>query len=225
MLGVVDLPTYLVGALVVILLPGPNSLFVLATASRSGVRRGYCAAAGVWTGDTILMLLAVGGVASLLQSNAVLFSIVKYVGAGYLTWLGIALVRGAWAAWRRYRGRVGEQMVADVGIVAEAPESSPWGAYRRALTVSLLNPKAILFFVSFFVQFVDPSYPHPWASFLLLGGVVQVASVLYMSALIFSGHRLAEAFRKRERLTAGMTATAGAVFIAFAVKLGLTSVG
>ena len=89
MFGVIDLPTYLAGLVLIVLLPGPNSLYVLSVAARRGVRAGYTAAAGVWCGDTVLMTLSAAGVASLLQANALLFGIVKYAGAGYLTWLAV----------------------------------------------------------------------------------------------------------------------------------------
>ncbi|MFD5570211.1 LysE family transporter [Streptomyces cadmiisoli] len=104
MFGVIDLPTYLAGLALIVLLPGPNSLYVLSVAARRGVRSGYTAAAGVWCGDTVLMTLSAAGVASLLQGNAVLFGIVKYAGAGYLTWLAIGMLRAAWAMWRARRG-------------------------------------------------------------------------------------------------------------------------
>ena len=220
-MGVLDLPTFLVGLVIVILLPGPNSLYVLATASRHGVRPGFSAATGVWVGDTVLMVLAAGGVASLLQANEFLFGAVKFFGASYLAWLGLGLLRAAVLAVDRRR----EPETQDAGggrpPQSEAPSAA--AAFRRALGVSLLNPKAILFFVSFLVQFVDPGYAHPWASFLLLGGMVQVASVLYLSTLILLGHRLADAFRRRRALAAGATATAGALFLAVAVKLGLAT--
>ena len=226
MFGVVDLPTYLVGLVVIVLLPGPNSLYVLSVATRSGGRPAFSAAAGVWTGDAILMTLAAAGVASLLQSNELLFSLVKYAGAGYLGWLGVGLLRAAVTTLLRRRvpseAAVGEvEPGARPGV--GAPMLSGPMAYRRALVISLLNPKAILFFISFFVQFVDPAYPHPWASFLFLGGLVEIASALYLAALIIGGVRLADLFRRRQSLTAGVTSVAGAAFIGFAVKLSLTS--
>ena len=104
MLGVTDLPTYLAGLVLIVLLPGPNSLYVLSVAARRGVRPGYTAAAGVWCGDTVLMVLSAAGVASLLQANAVLFGIVKYAGAGYLTWLAVGMLRAAWSMWRTRAG-------------------------------------------------------------------------------------------------------------------------
>ncbi len=214
MFGVIDLPTYLAGLVLIILLPGPNSLYVLSVAARRGVRAGYTAAAGVWGGDTVLMTLSAAGVASLLQANAVLFGIVKYAGAGYLTWLALGMLRAAWGMWRT-RG----ERPADGEVPAPAEERP----FRRAFVVSLFNPKAILFFVAFFVQFVDPGYAYPALSFVVLGVLAQVASVLYLSALIFGGTKLAAAFRRRRRLSAGATSAAGALFLGFAVKLSLTS--
>lgn len=224
MLGVVDLPTFLVGLVVIILLPGPNSLYVLAVATRSGPRPAYAAAAGVWTGDAVLMALAAAGVASVLQTHETLFAVVKFLGAGYLGWLGIGLLRGGWVAWRRNRGRDAAELVDEVRRTEGALVTSR-AAYTRALVVSLLNPKAILFFVSFFVQFVDRSYAHPWASFLVLGAMVTAASALYLSALILGGTRLAELVRRRRAVSAGATTAAGALFLGFAVKLSLATAG
>ncbi|MFI7010141.1 leucine efflux protein LeuE [Streptomyces sp. NPDC050145] len=217
MLGVIDLPTYLAGLVLIVLLPGPNSLYVLSVAARKGIRTGYKAAAGVWCGDTVLMTLSAAGVASLLQANAVLFGIVKYAGAGYLTWLAVGMLRAAWSMWRTRRERLAARTGADE--VQEAQERP----YRRAFVISLLNPKAILFFIAFFVQFVDPSYAYPALSFVILGAFAQAASVLYLSALIFSGTRLAAAFQRRRRLSAGATSAAGVLFLGFAVKLSLAS--
>ncbi|MFD5032843.1 leucine efflux protein LeuE [Streptomyces sp. NPDC058405] len=218
MLGVTDLPTYLIGLVLIVLLPGPNSLYVLSVAARRGTGPGYKAAAGVWCGDTVLMVLSAAGVASLLQGNALLFGIVKYAGAGYLTWLAIGMMRAAWSLWRsRHESTEG---AGEPGGAPEAVERP----YRRALVISLFNPKAILFFISFFVQFVDPGYAHPALSFVLLGILANVASALYLSALIFGGTKLAAAFRRRKRLSAGVTSAAGALFLGFAVKLSVSSV-
>ncbi|GAA4967476.1 leucine efflux protein LeuE [Yinghuangia aomiensis] len=216
MLGVVDLPTYLVGLVLIILLPGPNSLYVLSVAARRGVRSGYTAAAGVWCGDTVLMTLSAAGAASLLKANDVLFSIVKYTGAGYLSWLAFGMLRAAWGMWRTRRERLEEAASASPEAVdaAERP-------FRRAFVISLVNPKAILFFVAFFVQFVDPGYAYPAFSFVVLGAFAQLASALYLSLLIFSGTKLAAAFRRRRQMSACATSAVGALFLGFAVKLSL----
>ncbi|GAA2249842.1 leucine efflux protein LeuE [Streptomyces amakusaensis] len=217
MLGVTDLPTYLAGLVLVVLLPGPNSLYVLSVAARRGTRKGYTAAAGVWCGDTVLMVLAAAGVASLLQANELLFGIVKFAGAGYLTWLAIGMLRAAWSLWRQRHEEPAETPAGEQpAVTAERP-------FRKAFVISLLNPKAILFMIAFFVQFVDPAYAYPALSFAVLGGFLQLASFLYLSALIFTGTHLAAAFRRRRRLTAGANSAAGALFLGFAVKLSLSS--
>lgn len=215
--GITDIWTYVVGAFFIILLPGPNSLYVLSLAAQRGVRQGYRAAAGVFVGDSVLMLLAAAGAASLLKSNAVLFSIVKYAGAGYLAWIGFQMLRGAWRAWRA--------PVAAAAAVATEAEPEKVRPFRKALTISLLNPKAILFFVSFFIQFVDPGYATPAVSFLILGTIIQIFSLLYLTALIFSGTFLANQFRARRKLSAGLSSGVGALFLGFGAKLATTSLG
>ncbi|MFD9378860.1 leucine efflux protein LeuE [Streptomyces sp. NPDC059999] len=211
MLGVTDLPTYLAGLVLIVLLPGPNSLYVLSVAARKGVREGYKAASGVFTGDTVLMVLTAAGAGALLQASPVVFTVVKLLGAGYLAWLAVGMMRAAWGMWRD-RAQRQEEALAEPAAADERP-------YRRALVVSLFNPKAILFLLSFFVQFVDPGYAYPALSFLLLGTLSQLASFLYLSTLIFTGTRLSAAFRRRKRLSAGATSAAGVLFLGFAAKL------
>lgn len=219
-LGVVDLPTYVLGTFLIILLPGPNSLYVLSTAARFGVGSAYRAACGVFLGDTVLMLLASAGVASLLRANPAVFAVLKFAGAGYLAWIGIAMLRGAWANWRRAgRADVAAPTAETVPLATKAQ-----GPLRRALLISLMNPKAILFFIAFFIQFVDRSYAHPALSFAVLGAILQTFSFLYLSALIFGGARLAAAFRRRQRLSAGLSGAAGGLFLGFSAKLATASI-
>ncbi|WP_043635019.1 leucine efflux protein LeuE [Nonomuraea candida] len=217
--GITDFWAYIVGAFLIILLPGPNSLYVLTYATRHGVRAGYRAAAGVFAGDTVLMILTAAGASSLLKSNPLLFMIVQYAGAGYLAWLGLQMIRGAWQSRRETAHKTTAETTADA--TAEG-RSRP---FRKALAISLLNPKAILFFVSFFVQFVDPGYANPALSFLILGAIIQVFSFLYLTALIFGGAFLAGQFRRRRKLSAWLTSGVGAVFLGFAAKLATASPG
>lgn len=108
---------------------------------------------------------------------------------------------------------------------AEAAAESVSGErpFRRALVVSLLNPKAILFLLSFFTRFVDPSYGLRRSPFTLLGGILQTFSVLYLTTLILVGTSLAAAFHRRKRLSATMTSSVAVLFAGFAAKLALSS--
>ncbi|GAA0748718.1 leucine efflux protein LeuE [Ideonella azotifigens] len=213
LLGVTDIWTYVLGTMAIVLLPGPNSIFVLSVAARRGVRHGYAAACGVFVGDAVLMTLAALGAASLLRTVPALFFAVKMVGAVYLGWVGIQLLRGAV---RRWRGELAAAQASDAEL------SQP---FRKALFISLLNPKAILFFVSFFIQFVDPTYPWPALSFLVLGSIAQAFSALYLTVLIFSGARLAAAFAKRRRAASLASSGVGALFLGFGAKLATASLG
>jgi leucine efflux protein len=103
-----------------------------------------------------------------------------------------------------------------------AEERNP---FRRALVVSLLNPKAILFFISFFIQFVQPGYPHAWLSFLILGTIAELVSAAYLTTLIFTGSYLATQFRRRRKLATALTTGVAAIFVGFAVKLATASLG
>ena len=207
--GITDLSTFVVGTILIVLLPGPNSLYVMSVASRWGHAAGWRAAAGILLGDLILMTLSVTGVASLLKTLPVLYMGLRYAGALYLIYLGLKLLRAALHGWR--------------GLVEAraAQPLSPGRPFRSALMIDLMNPKAILFFVSYFVQFVSPDYEHPALSFLILGVIVQTCSLIYLASLILAGTRLSAAFRARRRLAAASTGSAGVLFMGFGVKLAL----
>ncbi|MEP7156471.1 MAG: leucine efflux protein LeuE [Betaproteobacteria bacterium] len=214
--GITDLTTYIIGTIFIILLPGPNSLYVLSVAAKRGVRAGYQGAAAVVVGDTVLMVLAAAGIGSLLAAYPNVFALIKYTGGAYLAWVSIQLIRAAIARWRH-----------GPAVVAAADKSVPTDAdhpFKRALVISLMNPKAILFFVSFFIQFVDPAYPHPVLTFAVLGGILQVISIIYLSALILVGARVASAFRRRHKLSAAMTGGVGTLFIGFGAKLATATI-
>lgn len=212
MFGITDLTTYVLGAVFIILLPGPNSLYVLSVAAQRGVRMGFQAAGGVFVGDTILMVLSATGVASILHTVPALFMVLKYAGAAYLAWIGLNMLLGAWRNWRAPAGAPTSPAVVD----SRRP-------MRKALVISLLNPKAILFFISFFIQFVDPAYPHPALTFLVLGGIVQALSMAYLATVILIGARVADGFRRRRRLAASMSGGVGALFLGFGAKLASAS--
>ena len=107
-------------------------------------------------------------------------------------------------------------------LLTTVPRESPVNLqhpFKRALVISLLNPKAILFLLSFFVQFIDPTYPRPSVPFLILSGIIMTFSAIYLSALIFLGTRLAQTFRARRRLSATLSGGVGGLFIWFGSKL------
>ena len=163
-------------------------------------------------GDLVLILLTVLGAGTVLKLYPALFHAMKLAGGLYLAYIGFSLLRGAVRKW------FAPPPVLAVGL----PPTPPAGhIFKRALLLSLTNPKAILFLLSFFVQFVDPAYPHPALSFLLLALVMQTVSFSYLTLLVFAGHRLANLFRRHRRVATACTAATGLLFIGFAVSLWL----
>lgn len=220
--GVTDLWTYVIGAFGIILLPGPNSLYVLSVATARGVRSGFQGAYGVFVGDTILLLCTALGAASLLRTHPTAFMVVKYAGAAYLFWVGLNLL---WGALKGLRGQADAvQATANASNSAAAASAVHLqNPFKRALVISLLNPKAILFLLSFFVQFIDPTYAKPEVPFLILSAILMTFSALYLTVLIFTGARLAQAFRQRQRLSSGLSSLVGGLFVWFGAKLANAS--
>lgn len=214
--GITDITTFILGTIFIVLLPGPNSIYVMTIASRHGVGAGYRGACGVFLGDMILMVLSATGAASLLRASPMLFLVVKYAGAGYLAWIGFNLLRAALTIWRQPTSAKQEIILRASGEPLDRVAPHP---FRTALLISLMNPKAILFFISFFVQFIDPDYAYPALSFLLQGTIVMLCSAAYLSLLIFGGVQLAELFGRRRGLACVGSGAVGVLFIGFGVKL------
>ena len=210
--GIIDQPQYLIGVIAVILVPGPNSLYCLSVAGQHGSRAAYRAIAGILLGDSLLILATVFGAGALLHRYPYLFHGIKIAGGLYLAWLGLNLLKGGWLAWQTRRN-----------TAPVTQKVAPRRIFHHALTLSLMNPKAILFFLSFFTQFVRADAPNPLYSFLILALILQSVSFTYLNILAFAGMRLTAVFARSRALAAvGMTLV-GLLFIAFAVKLWTAS--
>ncbi|EEG83235.1 translocator protein, LysE family [Proteus penneri ATCC 35198] len=137
-IGISNIWTYLLGVIFITLVPGPNSIFVLTSSAKHGVKGGYKAALGVFTGDALLIFLAFLGVASLVKTSPVFFIIIKYAGALYLTYLGLKTLYTTF----QKKNETPEQ-------VTEVTVKAKDGLYVKALFLSMLNPKMIIFLCFF----------------------------------------------------------------------------
>ncbi|WP_313110995.1 leucine efflux protein LeuE [Pseudescherichia sp.] len=202
--GVLNFWTFLAGALVIIMVPGPNSLYVLRTGISRGIRAAYRGVAGVVLGDVILIFLAWAGIATLIQTSPHVFTAIKYLGALFLSWLGIKII---WSALHQPR---------EAGNV---PAIRKENYFLKAFMLSITNPKSILFYVSFFIQFIDPASAHSAAAFSLLGAVLQLISVSWMTFLLLAGAAVARWLGTRRRLVRLANSLTGLLFIGFAARL------
>ena len=208
--GISDFSSYLLGTMLIILLPGPNSLYVLTIATQKGWRSGAWGALGIFVGDSILMIAVALGAASLLMSSPVLFQFVRIIGAIYLAWIGVGLVRSGQLRWAtQSHAKVYE-------IQARLMQLHPLLA---ALSLSLTNPKAIFFFIAFFSQFIQPDFEHPGFTLIYLATVLQIMSMAYLTGLILVGQYFSRHLKNHYRFTAGLWMLAGLLFIGFALRL------
>jgi leucine efflux protein len=210
--GIADFSSYLLGTILIILLPGPNSLYVLTISTQKGWRHGAWGAMGIFIGDSILMIAVALGAASMLMSSPVLFQSVRIAGALYLGWMGFGLLRSGQQRWTSSTNtgayEIQERLMQLHPLIA-------------ALSLSLTNPKAIFFFIAFFSQFIRPDFAHPTYTFIYLAVVLQIMSMAYLAGLIFAGQYFSKYFQQRQRLAAGLWLVTGILFISFAVRLVL----
>ncbi len=208
--GIMDFSSYLLGTLFIILLPGPNSLYVLTIAIQKGWRAGAWGAIGIFIGDSILMLAVVLGAASILVTSPIIFTIVRTLGAAYLAWMGYGLFRNGQQRWSS--GSETKSLEIQMRLMRLHP-------LFAALTLSLTNPKAIFFFIAFFSQFIRPDFVRPLHTFLYLAIVLQLMSMAYLTSLISVGQASLRFFQSRPRFAAALWMLAGILFIGFAIRL------
>lgn len=218
-LGIIQFWTFLSGVIVIILLPGPNSLFVLKTSISRGAQAAWQALAAVLLGDALLILLAYLGVASLLLASPELFRGVRYLGAAYLFYLGVQILLSL----RQQNGSATTDIATAEGSTNNSANNSKsnvaGSVFRKSLLLSLTNPKAILFYLSFFIQFIDYSFSPAWLPYLVLALVLELVSFCYLTLLIYAGRGIAGFFRHQPIAAKGGNLLLGLLFSAFAIRL------
>jgi leucine efflux protein len=235
-LGIQNFFEFLLGTIFIVLLPGPNSLYVLTASAQLGHRSGWAAAFGIFSGDTLLMIATASGAASLMSLFPRSFEAFKAIGALYLAWIGLQLLKEGWRRWPRQSSQIAAPSIPTQAETSGAtrqttlsetgrqrgpqPEASGLRLpYLKALGLSLTNPKAILFFLAFFTQFVRADAATPALAYLTLGVVVQVVSLAYLTLLIFAGLRLQSVFETHPRWSSSGIVVVSLCFIGFALKM------
>ena len=236
-LGIQNFFEFVLGTIFIVLLPGPNSLYVLTASAQLGHRSGWAAAFGIFSGDTLLMIATASGAASLMSLFPRSFEVFKAVGALYLAWIGLQLLKEGWRRWPQGQPDTTTEGISPSDVRGAPTEHAPSTAqevrpqaglgglrlpYLKALGLSLTNPKAILFFLAFFTQFVRADATTPALAYLTLGVVVQVVSLTYLTLLIFAGLRLQSVFETHPRWSSSGIVVVSLCFIGFALKMLLS---
>jgi len=203
MFGIADYPSFVVAIIVFLMIPGPGNLALITSTSKGGVRGGLAATFGVIAGDQVLMWLAVAGVAALLTAYPPAFRAVQWLGAGYLAWLGLKMLRA----------RPGDAPVLHI---------KPHHYFHQALLITLLNPKAIVFYMAFFPLFVDPARHRGLVTFEVMAATIAALTFLYGLVVVILTHRLAERLRASPKISSRLQKLAGVFLIGFGIKLALS---
>jgi threonine/homoserine/homoserine lactone efflux protein len=201
---------YFAAALLLALTPGPGIFYVAARTLAGGRAEGVASSIGTGIGGMVHVLAGGVGVSAIVLASAELFALLKFLGAGYLAWIGIRTFRAA---------RSGLALPA--GHEATATATGARGALREGILVEALNPKTAAFFLAFVPQFVNPAAGSVGLQFMLLGTVSVVLNTLADIAVAFAAGRLRDGAAARQALVRRLQQASGATMIALGIGLAM----
>jgi threonine/homoserine/homoserine lactone efflux protein len=203
MYGIASYSAFVAAIIMFLLIPGPGNLALMTSTAKGGIRGGIAATLGLILGDQLLMWTAVAGLAALLASYPVAFAAVQWLGAAYLAYLGARMLTAKPGA-------------------APLLNIKPSHFLRQALMITLLNPKAIVFYMAFFPLFVDPETHQGFLTFGLMALTIASLTLAYGVTAVLLSHFLAARVKANPVVSNGMNKLAGMALIAFGVKLALS---
>ena len=202
MFGIADYGAFVVAIIIFLAIPGPGNLALLTATGKGGVRSGLAATLGVIAGDQVLLWLAVAGLSAVLINYPGLYSSVKWAGAAYLLGLGYSL----------FNSKPGDAPVLNM---------KPDHYFRQGLFITVLNPKAIVFYMAFFPLFVDPAVHQGLVTFGFMALTIAVLTFLYGLVVVLLAHHLAERVRANPMVGVMLNKVAGTLLMGFGLKLAL----
>lgn len=201
---------FIAAGLLLNLTPGPDVFYIVNHALRSGVRVGLVAALGITAGCCVHIAAAAVGVSALVAASATAFTVLKWVGAAYLVYVGASMLLS----------RAKPATLA--ASASEAPaQASLWAVFSRGFLTNTLNPKVALFFLAFVPQFIPHDAPHPSLSFLLLGLLFNFNGLWVNFGWAWAAAWMARRVGLVARGVRWLERAAGAIFIGFGIQLAL----
>ncbi len=203
MFGIADYGAFVAAIILFLAIPGPGNLALITSTGKGGIRGGLAATFGLIAGDQVLMWMAVAGVAALLAAYPAAFTAVQWLGAAYLAWIGFKMLTA----------KPGDAPVLNI---------KPRHYARQAFIITLLNPKAIVFYMAFFPLFVDPARHQGLVTFGAMALTIALLTLAYCVTVLLLTHFLAERMRANPRIAQTLEKLAGVFLIGFGVKLALS---
>ena len=203
MFGIADYAAFCAAIVVFLAIPGPGNFALLTSTAKGGVRGGLAATLGLLVGDQVLLWMAVAGVAAVMASHPQEPMGVQWLGAAYLAYLGVRLVLA------------GEGSAPPIRI-------EPRHYARQAMFITLLNPKAIVFYMAFFPMFIDPKQHQGWVTFGAMALTIAAISTAYCVTLISIAHVIKSKVSANTQIGRWVQKVAGVCMIGFGLKLGMS---
>lgn len=188
--------------------PGPDLIYILSRTIAHGRKIGIASSLGVCSGALVHVLAAALGLSAILATSAIAFSVVKYIGAAYLIYLGIQALRSKGMSF---------EMPVKKGI-----ETTAWKAYRQGALVDILNPKVAVFFMAFLPQFVRPELGHNATQIIILGVLVNLIAIPVEFFVVFTADQTTGFFRRNRSFSVWLDRVLGSVLIGLGIRLALT---
>lgn len=203
MFGITDYGTYIATILLFLLVPGPGNLALITSTTKGGIAGGFGSIFGIFAGDQILMWLAIAGMAAVMAAYPGAFVVIQWVGAGYLVWLGLKMLLA----------KPGDGPILDI---------KPRHYFQQSMLITLLNPKAIVFYMAFFPQFIDPAHQQGMTTYIALTMTSGFLMFCYGLTSVMLTHFLASRFRSNPFLGRALEKIAGLFLVGFGIKLAVS---
>jgi threonine/homoserine/homoserine lactone efflux protein len=203
MFGIADYGSFVAAIIIFLAIPGPGNLALITSTGKGGIAGGLAATLGVIAGDQVLMWAAVAGVAALLLAYPAAFHAVQWLGALYLAWMGA----------RMLLAKPGARPVVNI---------EPHHYFRQAGLITLLNPKAIVFYMAFFPLFVDPGQHQGLLTFGAMAATIASVTFTYGLIVVLLTHHLAERMRANPAIGRMLEKVAGLFLLGFGIKLAMS---
>ena len=207
MFGIHDITLFIISGLLLNIMPGPDSLLIMARSATQGWRAGVAAAMGIGTGTMVHVLAAAVGLSAILATSATAFMVVKYIGAAYILWMAIGLLRS-----KRKEG--GEQIA--------VPPLSYRKIFSQGFLTNVLNPKVAIFFLAFVPQFIDAAAPNKALAFIILGCIFNVNGMLWCVSLALFTAFASARIKLNPLVSTWLNRVTGGLFIWLGIKLALS---
>jgi RhtB (resistance to homoserine/threonine) family protein len=209
MAGIDNYWAFILAAIVFSMTPGIDTFFVLNRSVAQGRRSGFFSTLGISTGVLVHTFIAAIGLSALIAQSAIAFTIIKYLGAAYLIYIGVSkLVQ---------RTTDGPEVEGPIAVRS----STGWQDYRSGVLTNVLNPKVGLFFIAFFPQFIRREMLESYAPFLVLGVTYALIALVWLLALSWLAGSVSHRLRETPAFSRWMDRTAGAVFVALGAKVAV----